>query len=150
MYQVNQRPQMMCTMQYVDCSMYGGYDPKDPCNHTCRSDRPVRPMIVPQEMALEQLRSEYRPMEPMMCTMQYVSCPGGYDPSDPCRHTCLKPENTIMADLQNLKVYEGSVFDMGTVYNGDQGVMALGNTGKHQVNFDKIESGEGSTIVFMF
>ena len=131
----------MCTAQYVDCSMYGGYDPKDPCNHTCKSDRPVRPMIVPQEMALEQLR---------MCTMQYVSCPGGYDPSDPCRHTCLKPENTIMAALQNLRVYEGSVFDMGTVYNGDQGVMALGNTGKHQVNFDKIESGEGSTTVFMF
>ena len=51
--------------------------------------------------------------------------------------------------LQNLKGYEGSVFDMGTVYNGDQGVMALGNTGKNQVNFDKIESQQGSTTVFM-
>ena len=143
----------MCTAQYVDCSMYGGYDPKDPCNHTCKSDRPVRPMIVPQEMALEQLRAQYISQDQMtfppvqMCTKQFVSCPGGYDPSDPCTQVCLYRE---VPSLQNLRVYEGSVFDMGTVYNGDQGVMALGNTGKHQVNFDKIESGEGSTTVFMF
>ena len=49
------------------------------------------------------------------------------------------------------KQYDGSVFDMGTVYNGDQGVITLANTGdKNQVNFDKIEAGAGSTTVFMF
>ena len=123
----------MCTKQFTSCP--GGYDPSDPCRHTC-----LKPKVPVQT----------RPMEPVMCTMQYVSCPGGYDPSDPCGHTCLKNTNSIMARLQNLEVIEGSKFDMGTVYNGDQGVMALGNTGKHQVNFDKIESGDGSTTVFMF
>ena len=141
---------MMCTMQYVDCSMYGGYDPKDPCNHTCKSKRPVRPMVVPQEIALQQLIEVEINQNNKMCIMKYEYCPGVFDDRT-C--TCIPKHtrvNTVMAALQNLKVYEGSVFDMGTVYNGDQGVMALGNTGKHQVNFDKIESGQGSTTVFMF
>ena len=91
---------MMCTMQYVDCSMYGGYDPKDPCNHTCRSDRPVRPMIVPQEMALEQLRAHNKklweidvpPAMPVCIKTQIIDCRGGYDPSDPCTRECLYRE----------------------------------------------------------
>ena len=33
--------------------------------------------------------------------------------------------------LQNLRVIEGSVFDMGDVNNGDQGVIAFANTGKN-------------------
>jgi len=25
-----------CTTKYVDCSDKGGYDPRDPCKHTCK------------------------------------------------------------------------------------------------------------------
>ena len=97
-------------------------------------------------MALQQLSIPYVPPYKMDYCLKFYP-----------EHFCLKPEvaNALwqygpLNNLQNLKIYEGSVFDMDTVYNGDQGVMALGNTGKHQVNFDKVESGEGSTTVFMF
>jgi len=34
------RPEpVMCTMQFVDCSAHGGYDPRDPCRHTCMWNR---------------------------------------------------------------------------------------------------------------
>ena len=148
---------MICTQQFVDCSMYGGYAKSDPCRHTCNSQVPVRPMLDTRRgLGLQSLQSfqliEARPREPIMCTMQYVHCPYGYDPIDPCNHTCLKPEveMPVFALINLNKQYDGSVFDMGTVYNGDQGVITLANTGdKNQVNFDKIEAGAGSTTVFM-
>ena len=83
----------------------------------------------------------------------WIHCPEGTvqrpNPENPCSGCDFICEEREEIFLQNLKVYDGSVFDMGTVYNGDQCVMALGNTGIHQVNFDKIESGQGSTTVFM-
>ena len=86
------------------------------------------------------------------CPEGTVQRPNPENPCSGCDFICEEwddPNELLNFELQNLKVYDGSVFDMGTVYNGDQGVMALGNTGIHQVNFDKIESGQGSTTVFM-
>ena len=51
--------------------------------------------------------------------------------------------------LQNLRVIEGSVFDMGDVINGDQGVIAFAKTGKNQVNFGKTTNQAGGTVIFM-
>jgi len=93
------RPIMMCTMQYVDCRHRGGYDPRDPCNHTCRDTS----AFDLQELALapQYQKDLNRPI--MMCTMQYVDCRhrGGYDPRDPCNHTC---RDTSAFDLQELAI----------------------------------------------
>ena len=98
-----QRATFMCTKQFVDCSNRGGYDPRDPCKHTCNDKIVVSPKPIVRK-------------DPVMCTMQYVDCShrGGYDPRDPCNHTCN--DSVIMA-LQNLRTIEGSLFDMGDVDN---------------------------------
>ena len=31
---------VICTKIYIDCSSRGGYDPSDPCQHTCMDDLP--------------------------------------------------------------------------------------------------------------
>ena len=41
---LNLQSMPMCTRQYTDCSMYGGYDPRDPCKHTCMSKVPIKPV----------------------------------------------------------------------------------------------------------
>ena len=33
--------QLMCTKEFTDCSNKGGYDERDPCNHTCKEDHPL-------------------------------------------------------------------------------------------------------------
>lgn len=53
------------------------------------------------------------------------------------------------AIFRTWEIIRAQVFDMGDVNNGDQGVIALANTGKNQVNFDKITGGAGSTTIFM-
>ena len=162
----------MCTMQYVDCSARGGYDPIDPCNHTCRDNGPslnLENLVMCTKQYTDCSRSGgydlndpcrhtcnnkkipfVRPAAPVMCTKQYVNCSafGGYDPADPCNHTC-KNTKVQLKDLQNLRVIDGSVFDMGDVTNGDQGVIAFANTGKNEVNFNKVTADAGSTTVFM-
>ena len=51
--------------------------------------------------------------------------------------------------LQNLRVIDGSVFEMGDVNNGDGGVIAFAPTGSNLVNFDKTSNNAGGTVVFM-
>ena len=68
---------VICTLEYTDCSNMGGYDPRDPCNHTCNwVDYP----------------------EGAECIQDYVidcSYRGGYDPSDPCNLTCMDDDIVV-------------------------------------------------------
>ena len=68
-----------------------------------------------------------RQAQPVMCTRQYVHCPQGYDPRDPCNHTCLEgddseddeednmvriPEQWLrMQNLSNKKAVYGSKYE---------------------------------------
>lgn len=38
--------EIVCTMEFVDCSQRGGYDPSDPCKHTCM-DESEEPECLP-------------------------------------------------------------------------------------------------------
>ena len=46
------------------------------------------------KMQRKQFEKQQKQMQKqgMMCTQQFVSCPSGYDPRDPCNHTCLAPQ----------------------------------------------------------
>lgn len=68
---------ILCTREFVDCSRLGGYDPVDPCQHTCMFTS----------------RDEYEGWQQIevQCTSRPVDCSdkGGPDPLDRCGTTCL-------------------------------------------------------------